>query len=116
MELKSLYTVKKIIETGSYLNASKALNYAQSTITFQVKQLEAELDVQIFEKRGNKMALTQEGERLIPLIDNVIASGGKEGMCTMDQSIVALFREGLVSRETALEYATHPEQIARQLG
>lgn len=49
-------------------------------------------------------------------IDNVIASGGKEGMCTMDQSIVALFREGLVSRETALEYATHPEQIARQLG
>ena len=40
--------VKKIIETGSYLNASKALNYAQSTITFQVKQLEAELDVQIF--------------------------------------------------------------------
>lgn len=74
MELKSLYTVKKIIETGSYLNASKALNYAQSTITFQVKQLEAELDVQIFEKRGNKMALTQEGERLIPLIDNVIAS------------------------------------------
>lgn len=74
MELKSLYTVKKIIETGSYLNASKALNYAQSTITFQVKQLEAELDVQIFEKRGNKMALTQEGERLIPLIDNVIAA------------------------------------------
>ena len=49
-------------------------------------------------------------------IDNVIASGGKEGMCTMDQSIVALFREGLISRETALEYATHPEQIARQLG
>lgn len=74
MELKSLYTVKKIIETGSYLGAAKSLNYAQSTITFQVKQLEAELDVQIFEKRGNKMALTQEGERLIPLIDNVIAS------------------------------------------
>ena len=74
MEFKSLYTVKTIIETGSYLGAAKALNYAQSTITFQVKQLEAELDVQIFEKRGNKMALTQEGERLIPLIDNVIAS------------------------------------------
>ena len=49
MELKSLYTIKKIIETGSYLGASKALSYAQSTITFQVKQLEAELDVQLFE-------------------------------------------------------------------
>lgn len=49
-------------------------------------------------------------------IDNVIASGGKEGMCTMDQSIAALFRSGMISRETALEYADHPEQLARQLG
>ena len=49
-------------------------------------------------------------------IDNVIASGSKEGMCTMDQSILALFRDGLISRETALEYADHPEQLARQIG
>lgn len=74
MELKSLYTVKKILETGSYLGAAKALSYAQSTITFQIKQLEADLDVQIFEKRGNRMALTQEGEQIIPLIDNVISA------------------------------------------
>lgn len=74
MELKSLYTVKKILETGSYLGAAKALSYAQSTITFQIKQLEADLDVQIFEKRGNRMSLTQEGEQIIPLIDNVISA------------------------------------------
>lgn len=74
MELKSLYTVKKILETGSYINAAKALSYAQSTITFQIKQLEADLDVQIFEKRGNRMVLTQEGEQIIPLIDNVISA------------------------------------------
>ena len=49
-------------------------------------------------------------------IDNVIASGGKEGMCSMDQSILALFRSGMISRETALEYADHPEQLARQIG
>ena len=49
-------------------------------------------------------------------IDNVIASGGKEGMCTMDQSILALYRSGVITRETALEYADHPEQLARQIG
>jgi len=49
-------------------------------------------------------------------IDNVIASGGREGMCSMDQAILALFRAGMVSRETALEYADRPEQMARQLG
>ena len=36
MELKYLATVRKIIETGSYQKAAAALNYAQSTITFQV--------------------------------------------------------------------------------
>ncbi len=50
MELKYLYTVKKIIETGSYQSAAAALNYAQSTITFQVRQLENELSVKLFEK------------------------------------------------------------------
>ena len=40
MELKNLYTVKKILETGSFQNAAKSLNYAQSTITFQIRQLE----------------------------------------------------------------------------
>ena len=49
-------------------------------------------------------------------IDNVIASGGKEGMCSMDQSIATLYRSGMISRETALEYADHPEQMTRQIG
>lgn len=49
-------------------------------------------------------------------IDNVIASGGKEGMCSMDQAILALYRSGVIDRETALEYADHPEQLARQMG
>lgn len=48
-------------------------------------------------------------------IDNVIASGAREGMCSMDQSIAALYRSGKISRETALEYADNPEQLARQL-
>ena len=49
-------------------------------------------------------------------IDNVIATGTKEGMCSMDRAIAALYREGKISRETALEYADHPEQIQRILG
>ena len=49
-------------------------------------------------------------------IDNVIASGAKEGMCSMDRAIASLYREGKITRETALEYADHPEQIERLLG
>lgn len=74
MELKYLYTVKKIIETGSYQNAAAALNYAQSTITFQIKQLENELCIKLFEKNGGKMELTQAGKELLPIIDKVLLS------------------------------------------
>ena len=49
-------------------------------------------------------------------IDNVIASGGGEGMISMDQSILALYRGGEVTRETALDYSDNPEQLQRRLG
>ena len=46
---------------------------------------------------------------------NVIASGAKEGMIAMDQSILALYRAGKITADTALHYADHPEQIQRNL-
>lgn len=48
-------------------------------------------------------------------IDNIIASGSKEGMCSMDRAIAALYRAGKITEETALEFADHPEQLKRQL-
>ena len=48
-------------------------------------------------------------------IDNAIASGGKDGMISMDQSILALYRAGKITEETALLYADKPEQLKRQL-
>lgn len=74
MELKYLYTVKKIVETGSYQSAAAALSYAQSTITFQIKQLEQELSVKLFEKNGHGMELTEQGREILPLIDKVLSS------------------------------------------
>ena len=49
-------------------------------------------------------------------IDNVIAAGGGEGMKAMDQSILELYQARTITRETALEYADHPEQMLRRMG
>ncbi len=49
-------------------------------------------------------------------IDNAIASGAKEGMISMDQAILALYQEGRITKETALEYADRPEQLKRSIG
>ena len=48
-------------------------------------------------------------------IDNAIASGSGEGMISMDQSILTLYREGKITKETALDYADHPEQLLRRM-
>ena len=49
-------------------------------------------------------------------IDNAIAAGGSEGMITMDQSILNLYKQKLIDRETALGYAVNAEQMKRRLG
>ena len=49
-------------------------------------------------------------------INRVISSGGGEGMISMNQSILALYRSGEITRETALDHAVNPEQMQRQLG
>lgn len=74
MDLKYLNTLKAILETGSFQNAAKRLNYTQSTVTFQVQQLEQSLSVQLFEKIGRKMHLTQAGRELFPYVDAVLRS------------------------------------------
>ena len=49
-------------------------------------------------------------------IDNAIAAGSNDGMVTMDQSILALYQAGKISRETALDYVDNAEQMRRRLG
>ena len=48
-------------------------------------------------------------------INNVIASGGREGMISMDQSILNLYRDGKISRETALRFSDNPDQLLRNI-
>ena len=48
-------------------------------------------------------------------INNAIAAGAKEGMVTMEQAILELYRNGSISKETALDYADTPDLIRRQM-
>ncbi len=48
-------------------------------------------------------------------IDNVIASGSAEGMITMDQALLNLYKEGLIDMNIALSYAVNAEQLKRRM-
>lgn len=64
MEFRHLETFQAIIEAGSFLQAAEKLQYAQSTISLHIQQLEAELDVKLFSRRGKKVQLTTAGRAL----------------------------------------------------
>lgn len=52
-------------------------------------------------------------ENKIPQIKNVLETGSKIGMFTMDQDIKRIFKEQLISRETALNYMENPENFEK---
>ncbi len=60
MDLKTLKTFHKIVACGSFNRAAEELNYAQSTVTMQIKKLEADLGIRLLE-RGKTFRLTEAG-------------------------------------------------------
>lgn len=72
MNLKRFITFKTIVEEGSFQKASQKLYCTQSTVTFQIKQLEQDLSLQLFEKVGRKMVLTQAGQNILPHVYEMI--------------------------------------------
>lgn len=74
MDTKNMLAFKTIVQTGSYQNAAGALGYTPSTITFQIRQLEQELSVKLFEKIGRRMVLTKAGENILPIVDDILQS------------------------------------------
>jgi DNA-binding transcriptional LysR family regulator len=66
MDLRRLMTLKTVVEEGSFARAANKLCCTQSTITFQIQQLEQELSLRLFEKIGRRMILTESGRNILP--------------------------------------------------
>ncbi|MBR4074848.1 MAG: LysR family transcriptional regulator, partial [Firmicutes bacterium] len=65
MDIKNLITFIQVAELSNFTKAAQTLGYSQSTISFQIKQLEQELDCQLFERINHTVALTERGRELL---------------------------------------------------
>lgn len=77
MEIRNLITFVRIAEVRNFSKTAEQLGYSQSAVTMQIKQLEAELQVQLFERIGKKAKLTQAGQRLLPYALDILSAAGK---------------------------------------
>lgn len=107
MNTKNLLTFKTILETGSFQKAANKLNYTQSTVTFQIKQLEEELSLKLFEKIGRKMELTQVGKEILPYVETILQASDQISNYGKDLSeITGTFR--LAVPDSILIYNLQP--------
>ena len=65
MDIRNLITFIHVAERNSFTKAAKELGYSQSTVSFQIRQLEAELNVPLFDRIHHTIALTKRGREVL---------------------------------------------------
>ena len=65
MDLRSLNTFIQVSELASFTKAAERLGYSQPTVSFQIRQLEEELGVRLFDRIGHTVSLTEEGREAL---------------------------------------------------
>ncbi len=73
MELRNLITFIHVAEVGSFTKAAEELGYSQSTVSFQIKQLEDEIGCLLFERINHTITLTERGHELVSYAHRVRA-------------------------------------------
>ena len=140
-DAETIHTAMTAAETGHLLIATLHTRGAVNTIdriidsfpAGQQEQIRAQLSM-VLDTVVSQQLLPGKDEKLVPAfeimrmnsairglirdnkthqINNAIAAGAREGMMTMDQSILALCREGKISVETAVSFASNADQMKR---
>ena len=65
MDLHSLNIFIQVAELNSFTRAGEKLGYSQPTVSFQIKQLERQLGIQLFERIGHTVSLTDAGRQAL---------------------------------------------------
>ena len=72
MDISNLSAFIAVAETGSFTEASAQLFLTQPAVSKRVASLETELDMQLFDRIGRKVTLTEAGHALLVRARNII--------------------------------------------
>ncbi|MBQ8646845.1 MAG: LysR family transcriptional regulator, partial [Oscillospiraceae bacterium] len=72
MDIRTLTTFLYVAELNSFTRAGDALGYSQSTVSFQIKQLESELGVHLFERVNHTISLTDKGREVLQYTHRIL--------------------------------------------
>ena len=72
MDLADLDIFRSVVQAGGITRAAEKLNRVQSNVTTRVRQLEADLGVQLFIREGKKLHLSPAGKLLLDYADRLL--------------------------------------------
>ena len=72
MDTKLAYTFIKVAELGNITKAAEQLGYSQGSVTSHIQQLEQQLGVQLFDRIGRGIQLTDAGKNFRPIAADLI--------------------------------------------
>lgn len=72
MEVRQLNTLIRAAQFQSFSKAAESLGYSQSAVTVQIKALEEELGVRLFDRMGKRVILTAQGRRFLEYAHSVL--------------------------------------------
>ncbi|MBW2526188.1 MAG: LysR family transcriptional regulator [Deltaproteobacteria bacterium] len=71
--LDQLLVFLEVAEAGSFSEAARRQHRAQSAVSYAVANLESQLELQLFERRGQRPVLSEAGRSLLPYAKSVVA-------------------------------------------
>ncbi|CZQ86573.1 transcription regulator hth lysr [Trichococcus palustris] len=77
MDIKKWETLLKVVEVGSFSKACEELGYTQSGLTHMMNSLEKEVGFPVLQRGHYGVRLTENGERIIPAVKEVILADNK---------------------------------------
>lgn len=86
MEIRNLVTFLKVSELKSFSKAAETLDYSQSAVTVQIQQLERELGVQLFDRIGKTVSITQYGRDFTSYARDVVSAVTRASSFACNQS------------------------------
>jgi len=76
MDFTQLRAFVTIAREGNLTRAAERLHVTQPAVSLQMKSLQEQLGLQLFNRSSNGMVLTNDGAKLLPYAERVLASSG----------------------------------------
>ena len=131
MEIQQLTTFLTASHTLSFTKTAEQLGYSQAAVTIQIKQLETDLGLTLFDRIGKKITLTSEGITLQHYASQILSSiqeakmvltenhpsgslrlGASDSLCTyILPSITAQFHALYPSVSLSIQTGSAPELL-----